>query len=253
MKQFVIFLLAITATIFSYGQKPKSTVRFSLSDGSPLVITINERDYQKVGTNLIVSDLPRKRHSVRIYKFRPYADGKGGKAELAYVGNIKIEPGNKYDAILNMQSGKLHINQVRQYQELPASASISRNPNATFNPNQDQAISTINASEGLSNNGEFELPKNVEENLSQDLISLKANMLKEVKDGDKLRLANAFVDHRKVSSTEALAIMKWINFDDNKLAFAKHVKQKLTDPSNANIIAEGLSFSSSKEEYLNAN
>lgn len=249
MKYYITFLVAIFSSLAVWAQKPKSTIRFSMADGSPIVITINDRDYQKVGTSLTVADLPRKRHSVRIYRFRPYADGKGGKAEIVYSGNIKIEPGNKYDAVLNPQSGKLMMKMVRQFDVLPTPQ--VQPTKQTFLTEQNEALYQ-NASEGLNNTATetFELPKNKEANLAKDVLQLKESMQKEMRDGDKLKKATQFIATRKVSTAEASAILSWLNFDDNKLTFAKEVKSKLTDPQNAKVLADELTFSSSKEEYL---
>lgn len=250
MKYYITFLVAIFSTITLFAQQPRSTIRFSMADGSPILITINDRDYQKVGTSLTVADLPRKRHNVRIYKFRPYTDGKGGKAEIVYNGTIKIEPGNKYDAVLNPQSGKLYMKTVRQFDAL---ATPQTQPTRqTFVAEQNEALHQ-NASEGLNNaaTATFELPKNKEENLAKDVLQLKETMQKEMRDGEKLKIASQFIANRKVSTAEASAILSWLNFDDNKLTFAKQVKSKLTDPQNAKVLADELTFSSSKEEYLN--
>lgn len=251
MKYYITFLVAIFSSMAVWAQKPKSTIRFSMADGSPIVITINDRDFQKVGTSLTVADLPRKRHNVRIYKFRPYSDGKGGKAEIVYAGTIKIEPGNKYDAVLNPQSGKLMMKTVRQFDVLPTPQ--VQPTKQSFVTEHNEALYQ-NASEGLNNNtatATFELPKNKEENLAKDVLQLKEAMQKEMRDGDKLKKATQFIATRKVSTAEASAILTWLNFDDNKLTFAKQVKSKLTDPQNAKVLADELTFSSSKEEYLN--
>lgn len=250
MKYYITFLVAIFSTITLLAQQPRSTIRFSMADGSPILITINDRDYQKVGTSLTVSDLPKKRHNVRIYKFRPYSDGKGGKAEIVYNGTIKIEPGNKYDAVLNTQSGKLYMKTVRQFDAL--SAPQVQPTRQSFLTEQNEVLHQ-NASDALNNKAAetFELPKNKEENLAKDVLLLKESMQKEMRDGDKLKKATTFIGSRKVSTAEAKAILSWLNFDDNKLTFAKQVKSKLTDAQNAKVLADELTFSSSKDEYLN--
>ncbi len=250
-----LLVLLLSLSWVSFGQKPKSIVRFSLSSQELLTVTLNERDFQRVGTSLVFNDLPKKRHSVRIYKFRPYSDGQGGKAELLYSGNIKIEPGKTYDAVLDVRTNKLRVKQVRTLETLPtykgvAPGTPSRLPNNQY---KDEAISIENASTGLQQseaNTVFELPKNHNVQLSDKLVALQKKMNTTLKDTDKLKMAQQYLQQNSLSVQEAGSIVSWINFDDNKLEFLKAVSQKLKGQADLEGLADYLTLKESKQRYL---
>lgn len=250
---FSIFFLLMSLGVFA--QKAKSTLRFSLSDNQLLTVTINERDYQKVGTSLVFTDLPKKRHAIRIYKFRPYADGNGGKAELLYVGNIKVEPGKKYDFILDVRTNKLKVKEVRNFETLPTyKGNYIPGQKAPMDPGRDQALRIENASDGLAeqHTDSFELPPDNSANMNDGLIALKNNMQGKVNDQEKLQLAKAYINKEKVTVRQAGLIASWINFDDNKLIFLNNVKSKVVDPENVRQLADELTLKASKDSFLNS-
>lgn len=254
MKKIWLFFIVLLVSVTAIAQKPKSTLRFSLSDHQLLTVTINERDYQKVGTSLVFSDIPKKRHSIRIYKFRPYADGSGGKAELLYVGNIKIEPGKKYDFVYNVNSKKLQVKQVRNFETLPTyKGNYIPYQKAPLNPDNDRAIEISNASDGLSSNNKasFELPSSYAIDMPEAMKTLQLKMSEKVKDEDKLVLAENYINNNKLTVQQAGMITSWINFDDNKLLFLNMVKGKISDPENVRLLADQLTLQKSKEQFLN--
>ncbi|RYZ36375.1 MAG: hypothetical protein EOP49_32645, partial [Sphingobacteriales bacterium] len=93
MKRILVLVLTLLLSVPAiYAQKSnRSVMRIRLSNGAPLMVTINGRDFKKIGRSITIGDIPRKRQYIQVYRYRAYADGQGGKAELAYSGNVKID------------------------------------------------------------------------------------------------------------------------------------------------------------------
>ncbi len=114
MKKILVLVLSFFLFLHtaSAQKSDRSTMRIRLSDGTPLLLTINGRDFKKTGRSITIGDIPRKRQDFRIYRFRPYADGRGGKAELVFSGRVKIEKGSTYDCVVDVREGKFMMKEV---------------------------------------------------------------------------------------------------------------------------------------------
>ncbi|XZF15013.1 DUF4476 domain-containing protein [Chitinophagaceae bacterium MMS25-I14] len=106
-------LFFTVATIFSalpslMAQAPQALLRLTLSDGTPLMVTIDNRRYNKHASTLTIGNLPPGRHSVRVYAFSP-SDGYGrrGSADLVYSGRVRIQPGTMTSGVVDVNSGAI--------------------------------------------------------------------------------------------------------------------------------------------------
>ncbi len=212
MKKQVLGLIIILFALVSFSnnsharpRKPRSVVVFSLSDGSPLTIAVNDRYYKKIARRITLNDLPGKRPYVKVYRYRPYADGKGGKAELVFSSTIKLTPGQSYEAIVDPQSRKLNLRPLRQ--NVPP-------PSNNYNNNQSNYSSQPPAM------------------LSSSLMVLENNMDKEDTESGKMRLAKQYADNNTISSEDVKNIATWLLFDDSRVDFVKYTYPKVTDKSN---------------------
>lgn len=214
----VLFLLSLISFSGSAQRAGRSTIHFRLSDGQPMVLTINDRQFQKVNTKITLFDLPRKRHSVQVYRFRPYADGQGGKAELVYSGRFKITPGSTYDAVVDVSSRKLLIKDLgiapgNSRPELNSGYMPPPPANAP-DPKNDVAIN------------------NTIGNTDANLLRLHQDMLETKEDSRKLEKAKQYVAARKINSRDLRTIAGWIMFDDNKLDLLKYAYTRMSDQQN---------------------
>ena len=85
MKKLIYTLVILLGTALSAiaGYDGRSVLEIRLSDRSPLVVSINGRQYNKHGRTVTVGNLPRGRHNIRIYEFLEYKRG-GGRARLLF-------------------------------------------------------------------------------------------------------------------------------------------------------------------------
>lgn len=238
MKKFLSLVVVIFFSIASiWAQRSdRSVMRIRLSDNSPLMVTINNRDFKKVGRTVTIGDIPRKRQSIQVYKFRPYADGNGGKAELVYSGTVKIQKGGTYDCVVDTRNRKFRMRQVRSLQPIAAAVNSGpRNTPAIQNkgPESEEAV--------------FELPP--DRSVPAHLQSLKKSMDKEDADSKKLSVAQQYVASNNVNTQEVQQIADWIFFDDNRLLFVKSAYAKVSDKQNFGRLAGIFTLDESKKDF----
>ncbi|WP_118952490.1 DUF4476 domain-containing protein [Taibaiella helva] len=248
MKRILVLALALFSFLPAvFAQRSdRSTLRIRLSDGGPLLVTINGRDFRKIGRSITIADIPRKRQYMQIYRYRAYADGKGGKAELVYSGTIKVHKGSTYDCIVDIGTRKFRMLEVASLQPL------AQQP--PFNPRRDQPLNTDDGT-AMDNNAPvaddtpLELPP--DRTVSARLQPLKAAMDKEDADSKKLAEARKFIAANSVTSAEVADIAGWIFFDDNRLTFVRAAYARVSDKENFNTVGTVFTLPESKKEFEN--
>jgi hypothetical protein len=244
MKRILALIIALLLSVpVLYAQKSnRSTMRIRLSDGSPMMVTINGRDFKKIGRSITIGDIPRKRQYIQVYKYRAYADGKGGKAELAYSGNVKIQKGGTYDCIVDLGTRKFRLKEVASLQPLPQLPPFDRNRNRTLDENAPVAAED-------NTNEEVVIAMPPDRTVTPRLQSLKNAMDKVEADSKKLAEAKKFVNANAVSSDEVREIAEWIFFDDNRLLFIKAAYPKVSDKNNFTVVGEVFTLDESKKAF----
>jgi len=215
-------MLATACLMMSFFQadaqqrRQRSTIRFTLSDGSPLTLAVNDRYYKKVGKRITLSDLPGKRPYFKIYKYRPFQDGKGGKAELVFSGTVKIQRGKSYEAVVNVKNGKLTLREgIRK---------VSTEPDETYI-----------------------IPENIE--MQPHLEGLKEQMDQQPADLNKLKLAQAYTKNNAYTTETLAVIASWLLFDDTRLSFLKYTYDKVQDQQQFGALEEVFSTEESKQQF----
>ena len=233
MKRILMLIMAallVAPSLFADGSN-RSTLRIRLSDGSPLLITVNGRDFKKIGRSITIGDLPGKRQDIQVYKYRMFADGKGGKAELAFSGRIKIEKGYTYDCVVDLGTGKFRMKHVTSLQALP-----SPDAGPVQRPNQIAADDTP-----------LELPVTTE--VDSKLLPLQKSMTNVDADSKKLELAINYVNANRVNTQDVTNIASWIFFDDNRMKFVKQAYSKVVDKNNYDAVGKVFTMDASKKEF----
>jgi len=197
-------------------RRQRSTIRITLSDGSPLTLAVNDRYFKKVGKRITLSDLPGKRPYFKIYKYRPYQDGKGGKAELVFSGTVKIQRGKSYEAVVNVKNGKLSLR---------------------------EGIRTVSAEQEDT----YISPEHI--TMMPQLESLKQQMDGQAADMNKLKLAQDYTNKNTYTTEELADMASWLLFDDTRLAFLKYTYEKVQDPQQYATLEAVFSTEESKTQF----
>ncbi len=214
------FLIMFYTHADAQKRRPRSTIRVTLSDDSPLTLAVNNRYYKKAGKRITLGDLPGKRPYFKIYKYRPFQDGKGGKAVLIFSGTVKIKPGKSYEAVVNVKNGKLSV----------------REGIAPVLYNQPE-------------DGEYAAGVPADIQMMPQLESLKAGMDRQAADMDKLKLAKAYADKNKYNTEDLADIASWLLFDDTKLAFLKYAYGKVENQKQYQSLESVFSTDESKNQF----
>lgn len=212
----LMFLFGVSSV--ALAQSRRSTIRFSLSDGSPIALSMNGRYFNKTGRSLTVGDIPGKKQEVKIYRYRPYARKNGGKATLVFSGKIKIEKGGTYDAVVNAKTGQLYLTGVNSLDN-----SVGKLPP----PEANQAIGTTTETPDVA------MPIVQTTEMSPALQQLKTNMYGQTSDAEKLKTALHFLQKQNsLTAEDVQQICSWLLFDDNKMSFVRQAYDKVSDKEN---------------------
>ncbi|WP_162902950.1 DUF4476 domain-containing protein [Taibaiella koreensis] len=246
MKRIIVLALAILCFLPAvFAQRSdRSTLRIRLSDGGPLLVTINGRDFRKIGRSITIADIPRKRQNMQVYRYRAYADGKGGKAELVYSGTIKVQKGSTYDCIVDIGTRKFRMLEVASLQPLAQQPPFD--PRRDQPLGQDEGTATDN-SQPVADDTPMEMPP--DRTVSARLQPLKTAMDKEDADSKKLAEARKFIAANSVTSAEVTNIAGWIFFDDNRLTFAKAAYARVSDKQNFASVGSVFTLPESKKDF----
>jgi len=232
MKKSFLLFCALLLSFSLFAQSNRSSLRLRLSDGTPLKVVINNRDFDKIGTALIIGDIPGKRPHIIVYRFRPYADGKGGKAELVYSGTIKVKRGSNYDAIVDVNNKKLFMKEVSTLSNVPSQPPVD--------PYRPQIIQDNQNVMDISN-------EQTTSDLSPQLQTIQKAMDEVTTDNEKLKVANRYIGD-KISTADVAQISNWFFFDDTKMQFIKVVYPKIYDKEKAVQLKDIFISDSSKKE-----
>lgn len=217
----MLLLLSLAGQLFAQKNN-RTTLRIRLSDGYPLTVAVNGRYFEKIGKTLTIGDLPKKRHNIKVYRYRAYQDGKGGKAELVYSGRIKVDPGSTYDCIMDVGTRKFRMKEVASLAE-PATVEDNTAGNISLPP--------------------------VPVTRNSSLATLKQKMDAADEDAGKLKLANGYVSGNSVSVADIKDIASWLFFDDTRLEFVKSSYSKVTDKDAYPSLGDIFTLESSRTEF----
>lgn len=222
----MMLLLSIFSTdANAQRRRPRSIIIFSLSDGSPLTIAINERYFQKIAGSITLKDLPGKKPFIKVYQFHPYKDEKGGKAELLFSGSIKIEPGKSYRAVVNPDTRQLSLTEINP-QEL-----------TDIQPSQEENNYDMSTMDTVQTMPQIEY--------------LRKQMERQTADMDKLKLAKSYVDNNNYNTDDVKSIASFLLFDDTKMDFVKYAYKKVSDASNYAELENIFSQDSDQQAFRN--
>lgn len=214
---FLSFMLLFSASVV-FAQSRRSTIRFSLSDGSRIAVSLNGRYFNKTGRTLTVGDVPGKKQNVKVYRYRPYARKNGGKATLVFSGKVKIEKGGMYNAVVDAKTGQLYLTEVSNLTQ----NTVGKLPPPAANQILDE---TPKPTTPLAQATTAEIPPALKE--------LKSKMYGQTADAEKFKIARTYLQQQSSIRAEDLRLIcTWLLFDDNKMSIVQEAYDKVSDKNN---------------------
>lgn len=230
-RRMVILLLIVLTSISTQAQyREKSVLEIRLNDHSPLVVSIDGRNYNKHGSNITIGNLPEGWHTLRVYKYMEYKQG-GGRAKLLYTGRVRIDGGTVTRCIVDIQSQRMRIKTMDvvdayvDYEAQQEKTDIDQNQNNADNYQNKNLLTR------------------------QDMADLKKNVEGTATDIDRVKLLKSVLEKKNYYSNQVREMLGWLAFESSKLEVAKWAYDRVLDKQDYWKLEDVFSFSSSKDEF----
>ena len=149
--------------------------------------------------------------------------------QLLYNGNLYIRDGVDVDMSIN-RFGKVFVDEQTMTRDYDNDDRYdNRNNYRNDNGNRDRNIQPMN---------------------ERSFQQLKQTLTRETMEDTRLNLAKTVINNSSVSSSQVKELMAQFNFEANKLELAKYCYKFATDKQYYYSVADGFTFSNSKNELL---
>ena len=224
----VLYTLAFLFTCYTTvlaGSRERSMVIISLSDNSPLVVSVNGRNYNKHARSITISDLPRGRHDLRVYEYLEYRKG-GGRAKLLYTGRVKIAAGTINYCEVDIRTGELRVR----------TADLSAVNTTTAPPRTTVATGNKVWQEG----GKLS---------EQEMDDLQIQVAEKLTDIEKLKLVKSALNKKTFDTKQVRFMASWYAFEDSKLDFIEWAYSKTRDKTEYEKLEDIFTIERNKEDF----
>ncbi len=229
MKKILLLTILAAAALNTQAQNsPKlpGVIRIRLDDERPIVVSIDNRRYDKPGRRITLDQVRAGRHEISVYRYTDNGNGnQSAKAKLVYSGSLKVKSDHLYDIIVTPFSGmdveeKCCVSE-RNNQQPPTSPKPS-------GPAYDNRIMEAAAFQ-----------------------TLRDNLRNQITDSGRMDLVKAALNNNRINTEQAKALIMDLNFDSSRVDLAKWMYPKVVDPKNYWQLNDAFSFQSSKDELNN--
>lgn len=229
------------------AQSDQSALKVVLNDGSPLVVTVDDRRYNKHGASLTIGNLPPGKHSVKVYAYTPYKGKPGGAAELVFSGKVKIKPGMFASAVVDPAKGTLTLteNPLSEQNYNPPPASSQHN---TFTEGDPSTISS-SATQAPAAAATNRAPVPHYDLSAMDFANVKKVAGEQETDSKKLAAMQKALGEHTYSTDQVKEMLGWFSFDDTRVSFAKWAYPHVVDQANYGELSSVFSFQNTRNEF----
>lgn len=217
----LLFVITVFSPVFAQYQQ-RSVLEIRMNDHEPIVVSVDNRYYDRHGRTITIGNLPKGWHDLRVYEYLEYKKG-GGRAKLLYTGRIRIQAGTVTHCVVDRQTGRMRI---RTMDIEDAYLDYDQPDNDSDRPGSHSNI--------LNN---------------QDLNDLKARVDDRVTDTEKLKLMKSVLEERTYYSVQVRTMVDWLAFEASRLDFAKWSYERILDKQDYWKLEDVFTFSSSKDEF----
>ena len=208
-------------TVLSFNANAQNVLKVMMDDRSEITVSINGRDYNRVGRELTFIDMPAGWHDIRVYRYIPYREG-GGRAKLVYSSRIRLKRGTTAICTVDGTRGRMRV----KYLDI----------NATVNQTLTSDTATQNhtvVKEVLTDEELQEWQKKVE-TIPTDI--------------EKKRALEEALSDMDFTTAQVKKMLNWFAFESSKLEFAKWCHGKVRDAHQYKTLIEVFELEESKEE-----
>jgi len=208
------------------AQTARGVLRVQLTDGTPVSVIINGRDFDREERVLTFGDMPARRHTVQVYA---QTGRRGGGRTLVYTGRVRVEPAaitictvDPFRRTARIQTRALDVDPRGG---VGGGAAPYRPP---VNNAPRQPLIT-----------------------DADIRDVQTRAADRITDADKLATIRAALANRAYYADQLRPLALLLTFDETRLEFLKGAYAGAVDPENYWKLEDVLSFDASKQELNN--
>ena len=274
MKQIIgLFIVALSGVMPASAQ---SMLKVSLTDRSPITVSVDGRYFKKTGESVTVGDLPPGRHYLEI--FVSTSSAHTARARV-WEGRVKTHNGtltvfslNPYnheavsddeempDMSRRNEAERYNNHNLNNYDtrdDQPNRNADNNMPGNSMTNNNQPAEPVIadNTPDSLAPGTPLASPVTIDEPVEKPTPkkAVKSDKLKKLVDAkntdtDKLETVKNALKNDKLTTTRVMSVMDWFNFENTKVEFAKWAYAKTTDKANFRNVKQKLTLKNYREE-----
>lgn len=232
-------------TILSLGlaniAAAQGALKLRMSDNSELTVVIDDRKYDKTGSDLLIGNLPQGRHYLKVYQYNAYRNKPGGYAKLVYTGRVRIE-----DYMISYMT--VYNNGTATVSKEPMPAPVADNRDRPNDDRREPRYEDRDRRNDDRNNNNNNSTTRRELFTQKDMTDLQARVKAKITDSGKDELMRTALSGRSYTTEQVRIMLGWLSFDATKLDFAKWAYDGVTDQKNYWKLDSCFSFDSSKSE-----
>ncbi len=262
MKKILVIILSFFAGIgISDAQ---SMLKVRLADNRPLNVWLDGRYFNKRGTSVTVGDLPRGRHTLRIYAMtqtrrgRPYED-------IVYEGRVTTYDGMITQFYYDPYSGQADVKEQNIITYLPDHRQpmtgdyqgetggntpdySRRNDYYNNNDNTNADNNTNNDNNTHSEPASPVAPESLGTLTDNKITKLKNKLETKKTETEKMNLLKEGLNDETFTTDQVGVMMDWFSFESSKVEFAEWAYTKTVDKEVFESLEAKLSYKNYKEE-----
>jgi len=260
MQKTISLFFALLFAIPAFAQQERCLLKIRDRADRMITAEINGRRYNNVGRMLTFTDLPARRHNLRLYAVSPSQNSRSN-ARLIYEGNLRTRPGNIYYVTVD-QFEKLDIivdcclgdngpwtdengwYRSRYYDKQNWERDMQ------YNPQQKAYYEDLNGPRSRRQN---DVNDPWQSNRNVMTTAQYNRLIGQLRDAgfenNRMNLVKTAIEDNPVTAQQLTGILNELSFESSRLQIAKFAYAYLVNPKDAFLIDDAFQFSSSKDEF----
>lgn len=230
------------ATVFAADARPKSVLTVTSISQGDIRVVIDGRRFEPRDNALIIRELESGKHDLKIYRQKSGGGFNilGKRYEMVYNTSLIVKP--RTHIVLSLdRMGRASITETR-----------IRGNNDNRDRDRDRSGRWDDDDFDFERDGrigDYDNHYGYERGMnSRDFNMVVESIEKEWLETNKLKSAGQIVKTNNLTSAQVKQLVRLFSFESNKLELAKQAYQNTVDKQNYHLVADELSFSTSKTD-----
>lgn|GEM_PF-962225 len=239
---FFVFILLLALNLVLFAAPAELDIR--MSDNAEMIVIIDDYSFDDGSGRYHITGLSHGYHNLEVYRLMYNSLNPHNEitTQLIYSGRIYLQSGYRTFAEVD-RTGRLYI--LRKEKLYPSGHVGHYNNNGHYgNHGNNGNNSYIGGSYGYGGYG------NIYGMEPAAFAELKHTIARTSFDSSKLEMAKFAASRNRMNSAQIAELTDLLSFDSSRLEFAKFAYHYVADPGSYFVVANTLTFSSSKRELF---